>query len=301
MKFLDLKTFLTKTMSMTEVYQPVIIKELLLNKGQCAKDHLAKAISEYDLSVRDYYKDVLMRWPKSTLSKHGVIHYDRYRKRFFLNYDLTSQETQEAISMCEAKIKEHILRKKDRDKLPKSYGSVRYRVIKNAKGKCLNCGIPASLRPIDIDHIIPQSKADKNEKVEMNGRMVHVDSEENLQALCFKCNREKRDRDRTDFRRTKKLVRDHIPDFIQKNDRVPIVKQVKGKALTRALNDKLVEEHEEYIYTRSMEELVDMMEVIISLGKKKGKSEEDLFRLVVKKRSERGGFDKGFLYEGDSA
>jgi hypothetical protein len=37
------------------------------------------------------------------------------------------------------------------------------------------------------------------------------------------------------------------------------------------------------------------------LGKKKGKSEEDLFRLVVKKRSERGGFDKGFLYEGDSA
>jgi len=33
MNALDLNVFLTKTMSMTEIYQSVTVKELLLNKG----------------------------------------------------------------------------------------------------------------------------------------------------------------------------------------------------------------------------------------------------------------------------
>lgn len=295
----DLKEFLTKTMSMTEVYQPVIVKELLLNKGRCTKDHLAKALAEYDLSLREYYRRVVMRWPKATLLKHGVIRYELREERFILNCDPSDKQRQETVAICEAKIMEWIQMNRDREKTPPVTESVRYRVLKRAKGKCELCGIPSNLRAIDIDHVVPQSRANKHGQVVLHGKCIDVHSEDNLQALCFRCNRAKRNTDKTDFRRIKKLVRDYVPDIIRQYKRVPIVKQLTGRAKIKALNEKLVEEHEEYILTRSVEELADMMEVIISLAQAKGKSQQEFFQLVEKKRSECGGFEKGFFYEGD--
>ena len=55
-----LKIFLTEKMSMTEVYQPVIIKELLKHGGTRTKDQLAAALADYDLSVKDYYRKVVI-------------------------------------------------------------------------------------------------------------------------------------------------------------------------------------------------------------------------------------------------
>jgi diadenosine tetraphosphate (Ap4A) HIT family hydrolase len=65
--------------------------------------------------------------------------------------------------------------------------SLAYRVFKEAKGRCALCGTTKDERPLDIDHIIPRSKG---------GETFY----ENLQVLCSKCNRTKRDKDDTDFR-----------------------------------------------------------------------------------------------------
>ena len=64
----DLRHFLLEKMSMTEIYQPVIIRELLKNGGSCSKDHLASKLAEYDLAVLQYFRQILMRWPKKTLN-----------------------------------------------------------------------------------------------------------------------------------------------------------------------------------------------------------------------------------------
>jgi hypothetical protein len=72
----DLLEFLDKRMSMTDVYQPVVIKELLLHGGRRTKAELASALAAYDLSVQEYYERIVMRWPKITLSKHGIIDYE---------------------------------------------------------------------------------------------------------------------------------------------------------------------------------------------------------------------------------
>ncbi len=64
---------------------------------------------------------------------------------------------------------------------------IRYRVLKEAKGRCALCGATKDERPLDIDHIIPRSQRGKTEYA-------------NLQVLCSKCNRSKRDVDSTDFR-----------------------------------------------------------------------------------------------------
>jgi len=62
------------------------------------------------------------------------------------------------------------------------------RLLREAKGRCALCGATKNERPLDIDHIIPRSKGGKTEY-------------ENLQVLCSKCNRTKRDRDDLDYRK----------------------------------------------------------------------------------------------------
>jgi diadenosine tetraphosphate (Ap4A) HIT family hydrolase len=65
--------------------------------------------------------------------------------------------------------------------------SLRFRVLKDSGGRCALCGASKHETSLDVDHIIPRSKRGKTEY-------------ENLQVLCAKCNRSKRDQDSTDFR-----------------------------------------------------------------------------------------------------
>lgn len=193
---MDLIEYLTKKMSMTEIYQPVIIKELLCSGGSATKDELARKLAEYDLSVVEHYKRILMRWPKITLTKHGIVFYEKQGQIFQLTVMPESQtDRDEAIKICEANVEKWLLRKQDSDRTVLGTASVRYQVLKQAHGKCQLCGIPAALRPIDIDHIVPRSKADKNGRVNKDGKLIDVNAPENLQALCFECNRSKRDTD----------------------------------------------------------------------------------------------------------
>ena len=303
MNLSDLKTFLTDKMSMTEIYQPVIIKELLLNSGQCTQGHLAKALAQHDEAVHEYYKHIVMRWPKQTLErKHGIVRYERKGKQFFLNCSIRDVENvKEIIAICNTKIKEWRQSRNNRDRTLGARSSVRYRVLAQSKGKCELCGMSSEVIPIDIDHIVPQSQADKTGKVEICGKRVAVDSEENLQALCHRCNRGKRDGDSTDYRKLRKLIRDRIPDIIRQEERVPVVRQLTGKSLLKALKEKLVEEHAEYIADKknTVEKLVDMMEVIIAIAKERGTSQQKLLQLVENKRIEHGSFERGYFYEGD--
>jgi ATP adenylyltransferase len=66
--------------------------------------------------------------------------------------------------------------------------SLRFKLLKEAGGRCALCGATKNDRPLDIDHIKPRSRRGKNE-------------EENLQVLCAKCNRSKGNKDETDFRK----------------------------------------------------------------------------------------------------
>lgn len=304
MKPTDLLDFLRSRMSMTDVYQPVIVKELLLNEGTCTKTELATALSGHDLAVQEYYERIVMRWPKITLTKHGIIDYERKGSVFrLLPYPAREEDRIEAMALCDEKITIWLERKRSRERAPEAGASARYEILKSAKGKCQLCGISAEIRPIDIDHIIPRSKANKDGKVRLNGKLIDVNDPENLQALCFSCNRAKRDKDEKDFRRREKLVRDHIPDLIRAEGRSPVIKTLEGKALTSALYDKLTEEHAELLAAKDPkhkhEELADLLEVIFALGQQYGVSNEELLLFAEKKRNARGAFNKGCFYQGD--
>jgi predicted house-cleaning noncanonical NTP pyrophosphatase (MazG superfamily) len=290
----QLVTFLNETMSMTDIYQPAVILHLLEHGGTASKRDLARTLSGYDQSVQEYYEKVLMRWPKATLTKHGVVSYDRKEKAFGLTFDLNDEATvAEAKRLCESKMAEWIRKKAERDPSGGVEASTRYRVLKAARGRCELCGISSKLSPIDIDHIVPRNHADKHGFVVKDGIRMPLDDERNLQALCFRCNRAKRDRDNTDFRLPQqKLVRDKIPDIIGASGRTPVTRTLEGRELIDRLLDKLLEEHVELLASESLDEVADMVEVLFALAKQLGEDEEAVLVRRKAKREERGGFDR---------
>ena len=300
----QLLEFLQKRMSMTDVYQPVIIKELLLHEGSRTKTQLASALTEYDLAVQDYYERIVMRWPKITLTKHGIVEFNRRGSTFRLvAHPEDQEEHNKAVQICEEKIAAWLDRKRSYERAPQAIASIRYQILKAAGGKCQLCGISSDIRPIDVDHIVPRSRANKQGKIRLHGALVPVNDPANLQALCIACNRAKRDSDQTDFRRRVKLVRDFIPELIKANGQEPIIKELKGKALASALYDKLAEEHAELLSARTphhrLNELADLIEVALALSEYYGMPENELMNLVERKRKEHGRFKAGYLYQGD--
>lgn len=94
-----------------------------------------------------------------------------------------------------------------------------------------------------------------------------------------------------------KLVRDRIPEIIERDGRKAVIRILEEKELIKCLEDKLQEEVNEYIDDRSVEELADILEVIYALCKVKGVSKEQLERTREIKAIARGTFDEGIFLE----
>ena len=97
-----------------------------------------------------------------------------------------------------------------------------------------------------------------------------------------------------------KLIRDNIPQIINKNNQIPVIRHLSDDEFKIALEKKLYEEYQEVINASSEErpeELADLLEVIISLAKLENCNLEDIIQLADEKRKKRGGFEKHILLE----
>ena len=92
-----------------------------------------------------------------------------------------------------------------------------------------------------------------------------------------------------------KLVRDKIPEIIEKSGKHASIDILTDDEYEVFLELKLNEEVKEYHESHEVEELADILEVIISLAKIKGYDFQDLIDLQRKKASEKGGFSKKIL------
>ena len=93
-----------------------------------------------------------------------------------------------------------------------------------------------------------------------------------------------------------KLVRDRIPEKIKQEGRNPHVRVLEEKEMIHCLEEKLLEEVNEYINDKTVEELADILEVIYALCEIKGVSKEELERTRAIKEIARGAFkDKIYL------
>ena len=107
--------------------------------------------------------------------------------------ELSGAEGDQLLELCRQRLDafrqqrgEEVFAHRSRHRTPIS-GSVKYRVLTRARGRCECCGAHEDQRALEVDHIIPKNHGGS-------------DDLSNLQALCFRCNAGKRDTDRTDFR-----------------------------------------------------------------------------------------------------
>ena len=189
-----LKQFLTTEIRMSHIYQPVMLKRIFLNDGTASINDIAQDLLSYDQSQIEYYEDRTKNMVGKVLTLNRSIT-TRERDQYTIGdfHTLSVGEKQELINRCDTLINEYLEKREqalyDHRRISSDYvpGSLRYQVLSRAQGRCELCGISKDEKALDVDHIVPRSKGG-------------ADDITNLQALCYTCNRQKRNTDDTDFR-----------------------------------------------------------------------------------------------------
>ena len=94
-----------------------------------------------------------------------------------------------------------------------------------------------------------------------------------------------------------KLVRDKIPEIIEQAGKTCKCSTLSEQEYIAMLDQKLNEELAEYQESKSMEELADLLEVMIAVSAARGSSIEEVESIRIKKKDQRGGFEKKILLE----
>lgn len=92
-----------------------------------------------------------------------------------------------------------------------------------------------------------------------------------------------------------KLVRDRIPEIIQRDGYHCEIEQMDEAAYIQALREKLIEEACEVATASESElskEMADLVEVMVTLMKAYKISQQDVQSEQIKRRKERGGFEQ---------
>lgn len=92
-----------------------------------------------------------------------------------------------------------------------------------------------------------------------------------------------------------KLIRDKIPEIIEKSGKKAIIEVLDDQDYKKYLDIKLGEELQEYFAADSVDELADLMEVVYAILKYKGVNINDFESIRNRKAEERGTFDKRLL------
>ena len=92
-----------------------------------------------------------------------------------------------------------------------------------------------------------------------------------------------------------KLVRDKIPEIISADGKTANTTKIEGLELKQALVKKLTEEGEEYLESLDSEEIADLMEILHGLMEAEGISFEEVERIRLEKKANRGGYSQGIF------
>lgn len=94
-----------------------------------------------------------------------------------------------------------------------------------------------------------------------------------------------------------KLVRDKIPEIIQKSGKTAVIRPAAKDEIPYLLLSKLIEELHEFTLKPSAEEAADIYEVLTSLCAYHNIEIENVHAAALQKKIRRGGFEKYLILE----
>jgi diadenosine tetraphosphate (Ap4A) HIT family hydrolase/5-methylcytosine-specific restriction endonuclease McrA len=198
--FSNLLDFIQHRMRMSHIYQPVMLTTLLCNDGAASVRQIAQQFAQRDEALIEYYAKITKEMPGRVLGKnHGIVtavrgeHNDIIAYRLNGYSELTAQQRELLVQACQEKYEEYLDARGEQvfrhRRMARGYisGTLRYEVMKRARYRCELCGVSATEVALEVDHIQPRSRGGS-------------DDLSNLQALCYRCNAMKGNKDGTDFR-----------------------------------------------------------------------------------------------------
>ena len=90
----------------------------------------------------------------------------------------------------------------------------------------------------------------------------------------------------------KKLIRDRIPEIIAANGQRAETRVLSDEEYATALEKKLTEEVAEYMESKELAELADVLEVVQALAERQGVSFDELLQMKAEKQRKNGAFEK---------
>ena len=149
-RYEQLHDFISKKMRMAHIYQPVMLLELLRQRGAVSKTKIAQALLARDVAQVEYYEEITRNMVGRVLTKnHEIADRDGDTYRLLGFSDLSVAEIANLEALCINKIEEYVARRGDRiwehRRKPSDYvpGTLRYEVLKRARFRCELCGISA--------------------------------------------------------------------------------------------------------------------------------------------------------------
>jgi len=133
----------------------------------------------------EYYTERVKRMVGKVLTGNGITRYERGTYDLVGGEELSDVERDQLLELCRQRLDafrmqrgEEVFAHRSRHRTPIS-GSIKYRVLTRAKGRCECCGAHEHQRALEVDHIVPKNQGGSDEL-------------SNLQSLCFRCNAAKR-------------------------------------------------------------------------------------------------------------
>lgn len=227
MSFRDLRNFIENKMRMSHIYQPVMLMTLIRGDGVATVQEIATQFAQRDQALIDYYAKITKEMPGRVLGQnHGLVEAIRGERNAIVAYRLNGfngfspEQRKILMSACQAKYEDYLDRRGksiyQHRRMSSGYisGTLKYEVLKRARYRCELCGVSAAEVALEVDHIQPRSLSGSDEL-------------SNLQALCYRCNARKSNRDDTDFRVNRKLyeIRESNCLFCEHSKKRPIIKE----------------------------------------------------------------------------
>ena len=93
-----------------------------------------------------------------------------------------------------------------------------------------------------------------------------------------------------DIKKYNKVIRDKIPEIIAESGKKYDLKQLDDASFLVEIEKKLIEEVNEYVQSKDVEELADLLEVIYRISELRGVNSDELDEIRKDKAEKRGRF-----------
>ncbi|WP_228008895.1 HNH endonuclease, partial [Cyanobium sp. LEGE 06113] len=168
---------------MSHIYQPLMLMELLGRRSPAPAQDVARRILGEDVTQIDYYTERVKRMVGKVLTGNGITRCERGTYALVGGDELSDAERDQLLELCRQRLDafrqqrgEEVFAHRSRHRTPIS-GSIKYRVLTRARGRCECCGAHEHQRALEVDHIVPRNHggSDCPTTIWLRGRAKQVD------------------------------------------------------------------------------------------------------------------------------